>query len=145
MREKAEYQKKERSGKEMPIELELYSAYGENLVRDRNTEGVIDRYTKDGIYFPFADTAKTGNDELSKHFKAYHKTPVKIDIIEVWTYHYELVPDGMIRIGRFYVIWTLNNGYTGTSTGAGLSYWKRNEKNELKIHRQIGTHIYLPD
>ena len=133
-----------RNGRVMPKEIELYNAFGENLVRDRNTQGVIDSYTEDGIYFPFADTDKTGRAELTKHFKAYHKNPVKIDSIEVWTYDFDSVNDGLIRYNKFFVIWTLPNGYTGQSSGAGIAYWKRNAQNILQIHRQIGTHILEP-
>lgn len=133
---------KGRNGKIIPMELQVYNAFGENLVRDRNTQGVVDSYTKDGIYFPFADTAKTGYDGLLKHFTAYHKYPVKIDSIEVWTYDYDQVDDGIIRYNRFFVRWTLPDGNTGESSGAGIAYWKRTSDNTLKTHRHIGTHIY---
>lgn len=133
-----------RFNKRIPMEIQAYHALGENRVRDRDTEGTVASYTHDAVYYPFADSAKTGRKGLLKHFKAYHKNPVKIDSIETWTYDYDLVADGIIRYSKFYVKWTVP-GYTGTTTGSGVAYWRRTKNNDLKIHRQLGTHIYNPD
>lgn len=131
-------------GKAIPMEIQAYHALGENMVRDRDTQGTVEAYTKDAIYYPFADSAKTGYTGLLKHFTAYHKNPVKIDSIETWTYDYDLVDNGFIRYSKFFVIWTLTNGYTGTSSGTGMTYTKRTEGNALKSHRKLATHTYRP-
>lgn len=130
-----------RFNKKIPMEIQAYHALGENRVRDRDTEGTVAAYTDDAVYYPFADSAKTGRKGLLKHFTAYHKNPVKIDSIETWTYDYDLVEDGIIRYSKFYVKWTVP-GYTGTTRGSGIAYWRRTEDNALKIHRQLGTHIH---
>ncbi|WP_350285847.1 hypothetical protein [uncultured Croceitalea sp.] len=130
-----------RFNKKIPMEIQAYHALGENRVRDRDTKGTVDSYTNDAVYYPFADSAKTGRKGLLKHFTAYHKNPVKIDSIETWTYDYDLVADGIIRYSKFYVKWTVP-GYTGTTRGSGIAYWRRTEDNALKIHRQLGTHIH---
>ena len=134
---------KGRKGKKIPKEIQAYNAFGENLVRDRNTQGVVDAYTKDGVYFPFADTAKTGYQELLTHFTQYHSHPVKIDSIEVWAHDYDWVPGGLVKYNKFWVKWTVPDGYTGVSSGAGISYWKKIGDEYLR-HRQVATHIHQP-
>lgn len=133
-----------RAGKTIPMEIQAYHALGQNRVRDRDTKAVVDSYTPDGVYYPFADSAKTGYEGLLKHFTAYHKNPVKIDSIETWSYDYDLVKDGMIWYSKFYVKWTVP-GYTGESSGTGISYWKRTKDNAWKKYRQIGMHIHDAD
>ena len=118
-----------RNGKKIPKEIQAYNAYGENLVRDRNTMGVVNSYTKDGVYFPFADTAKTGYKELLTHFTQYHSHPVKIDSIEVWTHDYDWVPGGLIKYNKFWVKWTVPDGYTGISSGLAYPIGRRSETN----------------
>ncbi len=133
-----------RSGKVIPMEIQAYHALGENRVRDRDTEGVVGAYTPDAVYYPYADSAKTGTAGLLKHFTEYHRNPVKIDTIETWTYDYDEVKDGFIRYSKFYVEWTVP-GFSGKTEGTGIAYWKRTKDNALKIHRQIGIHIHDPE
>ncbi|MEZ4885593.1 MAG: hypothetical protein R3E32_12745 [Chitinophagales bacterium] len=130
-----------RKGKKIPLELDAYDALNENCVRDRDTKKLIETYTEDATYYPFANTKKDGIENLKKHFIDYHKNPVKIDSIQVWTYDYEKVSDGIIQYSKFYVQWTVP-GFTGNTQGTGLIFYKRREDNSLKIHRQIGLHIY---
>ncbi len=130
-----------RNRKVLPLELDAYDARNENIVRDRDTDKVIQSYTTDGIYYPFASPNKSGIKNLSKHYTDYHRNPVKIDSIEVWTYDYELVNDGIIKYSKFYVDWVVPD-FSGTTRGTGIIYYKREEDNSLKIHRQIGLHIH---
>ncbi len=130
-----------RKGTQIPLEFDAYAALMENIVRDRDTEKVISLYTDDGSYTPFVDTTKTGIANLSKHYYAYHKNPVIIDSIEAGTYDFIPVPDGVLRISQFYVEWTVPD-FSGKNEGAGISYWRRQEDNSLKIHRHIGHHIH---
>lgn len=126
----------------IPLEFDAYAALMENIVRDRDTKKLLQLYTEDGAYTPFADTTKMGAENLSKHYHAYHKNPVTIDSIETSTYDYLPVSDGVIRFTQFYVEWTVP-GFSGKNQGTGVSYWKRQEDNTLKIHRQIGHHIHF--
>ena len=129
-----------RNNKEIPIELAAYDAMNENIVRDRDTKKVINAYTEDGAYYPFASPAKVGREELSKHYHDYHAGPVKIDSVEVWTYDFHLVDDGVIKYTKFYVDWTVPD-FSGNTQGTGIIYYKRQPDNSLKIYRQIGLHI----
>jgi len=108
-----------RKGVEIPLEFDAYSALMENIVRDRDTEKILELYTKDGSYTPFADTTKAGKENLSKHFYAYHKNPVVIDSIEGSTYDFILVPNGVIRFTQFYVEWTVPS-FSGKNKGTGI-------------------------
>lgn len=132
-----------RKGVKIPLEFDAYSALMENIVRDRDTEKILELYTEDGSYTPFVDTTKAGKENLTKHFYAYHKNPVVIDSIESSTYDFILVPNGVIRFTQFYVEWTVP-GFSGKNQGSGIQYWKRQENNALRLHRQIGHHTYLP-
>lgn len=129
-----------RNGKNIPLELDAYDALNENFVRDRNTKKLLESYTDDAIYYPFANTEKSGKKILTEHYIDYHRNPVKIDSIQVWTYDFEVVEDGYIQYSKFYVKWTVP-GYTGSTQGNGLNYYRRQEDNSLKIYRQIGLHI----
>lgn len=140
--EGAVWQLRSREGVQIPLEFDAYSALMENIVRDRDTPKVLELFTEDAFYTPFADTTKTGIENLSTHYYAYHKNPVRIDSIEGSTYDYIPVSDGVIRFTQFYVEWTVP-GYSGKNEGTGISYWRRQADNSLKIHRQIAHHTYF--
>jgi len=129
-----------RNGKMIPLELQAYHALNENCVRDRDTKKLLECYTEDAVYYPFADTEKSGIKNLTAHFIDYHRNPVKIDSIQIWTYDFDKVKNGYIQYSKFYVQWTVP-GFTGTTEGTGLTYYVRQEDNSLKMHRQIGLHI----
>ncbi|WP_299438406.1 hypothetical protein [uncultured Aquimarina sp.] len=126
----------------IPRELEAYIVLGKNNVIDRVPEKTADSYTDDTMYLPFADTIKTGKSVLLDHYKAYYHNPAKIDSLELMTYAYDKVENGYIKYGGFYVDWTVP-GFSGSTTGNGISYWRREKDNSLRIHRQIGLHNYL--
>ncbi len=128
-------------GVEIPWEMEAYTALNETLVMDRNPVRSANAYTLDGSYFPFADTLKSGRAELLKHYQAYYRHPAKIDSIQGWTYNYDVVEDGYIRYTKFYVDWTVP-GFSGNTQGTGISYWRREADQSLRLHRQIGLHIH---
>ena len=130
-----------RNGKNIPLELEAYDARNENIVRDRDSQSAARSYTNDGAYYPFANTKIEGIENLRKHYTAYHSGTVKIDTIEVWTYDYEPVKDGVLKYNKFYVEWSVPE-LSGITEGTGLIYYRRQDDNALKIHRQIGLHIH---
>ncbi|WP_299248957.1 hypothetical protein [uncultured Aquimarina sp.] len=123
-----------------PRELAAYAALGKSNVRARIPERTTDSYTDEAMYLPFADTIKTGKAVLIEHYKGYYKYPATIDSLEVMTYAYDKVGKGYIKYGGFYVDWSVP-GFSGNSTGTGISYWRREKDNSLRIHRQIGLHI----
>jgi ketosteroid isomerase-like protein len=123
------------------LELEAYHALNENCVRDRDTQKLLTSYSDDAIYYPFADSKKTGIDVLTKHYTAYHAPPVRIDSIEIETFDYIPVDDGIIQYSQFFVKWTVP-GFSGTTAGSGQIYYRRQADNSLKMHRQIGLHVH---
>lgn len=127
----------------IPRELEAYVTLGKSNVRARIPEKTADSYTDDGMYMPFADSIKTGKNVLIDHFKAYYQHPATIDSLEIMTYAYDQLENGYIKYGGFYVDWTVP-GFSGSTAGCGISYWRRGEDNSLRIHRQIGLHIHNP-
>lgn len=124
----------------VPREIAAYIALGKSNVFARIPEKSADSYTDDTMYLPFADTIKHGKTVLLKHYEAYYHNPVKIDSLEIMTYAYDTVENGYIKYGGFYVDWTVP-GFSGNSKGTGISYWRREKDNSLRIHRQIGLHI----
>lgn len=125
----------------IPRELEAYMVLGKNNVIARIPEKTADSYTDDAIYLPFADTIKTGKSVLIDHYKSYYHNPAKIDSLELMTYAYDKLENGYIKYGGFYVDWTVP-GFSGSTAGNGISYWRREKDNSLRIHRQIGLHIH---
>ncbi|MHA7059576.1 Cif family virulence factor [Aquimarina sp. M1] len=125
----------------IPRELEAYTVLGKSNVIARVPEKTADAYTDDGMYLPFADTIKTGETVLLNHFKAYYRNPATIDSLELMTYAYDTVDSGYIKYGGFYVSWTVPE-FSGDAAGTGISYWRREKDNSLRIHRQIGLHTH---
>ncbi|WP_299212537.1 hypothetical protein [uncultured Aquimarina sp.] len=125
----------------IPRELEAYIALGKNNVITRVPEKTADSYTDEAMYLPFANTIKIGKSVLIDHYKAYYHNPAKIDSLELMTYAYDKVENGYIKYGGFYVDWTVQ-GFSGSTAGNGISYWRREKDNSLRIHRQIGLHIH---
>lgn len=126
---------------EMPWEMEAYNALNETNVMDRIPEKSANAYTADAMYLPFADSIKSGKAALLDHYKGYYQYPAKIDSLQNVTYAYDQVDDGYIRYTGFYVDWTVPQ-FSGNTRGTGISYWKREQDNTLRIHRQIGLHIH---
>ncbi|WP_456458767.1 hypothetical protein [Reichenbachiella sp.] len=126
---------------EIPLDLDAYNALNETNVIDRIPQRSANVYTDDAIYLPFADTIKSGKSNLLKHYEAYYHYPAKIDSIEVITYAYDEVENGYIRYTGFYVDWSVP-GFSGNTAGSGISYWRREEDNTLRMHRQTGLHIH---
>lgn len=139
----AEYENitKPKEGVKISDELKILSSKMERIVRERDTKGIVELYTDNGAYYPFADTTKSGTQNLLKHYTQYHSYPVIIDSISSETYRYEEVPDGVIRYTKFYVEWTVPD-LSGKTRGTGMSYLKKQEDGSLKLHRVIGLHIY---
>lgn len=125
----------------IPLELDAYNALNETNVIDRIPERSANVYAEDAMYLPFADTIKTGKSDLLKHYTAYYQNPAKIDSIQVITYAYDEVENGYIRYAGFYVDWTVP-GFSGNTTGTGISFWRREKDNTLRMYRQIGLHIH---
>ncbi|MEQ8686192.1 MAG: DUF4440 domain-containing protein [Imperialibacter sp.] len=123
------------------VELDAYNALMENIVRDRDTETIISLFSEDAAYYPFADTTKTGRTGLHQHYTDYHRPPVTIDSIEVWSYDYLEVAEGIIELSQFYVEWSVPN-LSGHTQGTGMRYWKRQPDHSLRLHRMIGLHEY---
>jgi ketosteroid isomerase-like protein len=126
---------------DIPLELDAYNALNETNVIDRNPERSANIYADDAMYLPFADTIKSGKSNLLEHYQAYYQNPAKIDSIEVQTYAYDKVENGFIRYAGFYVDWTVP-GFSGNTTGTGISFWRREKDNTLRMYRQIGLHIH---
>ena len=126
---------------DMPWELEAYHALGESNVVDRIAERSANTYTQEGMYLPFADTIKTGRSTLLSHYQAYYKYPVRIDSIQIFAFDYDTIEEGYIKYGGFYVDWSYP-GFKGSTKGTGISFWRREQDNSLRIHRQIGLHTY---
>jgi ketosteroid isomerase-like protein len=126
---------------DIPLELDAYNALNETNVIDRIPKRSANIYAEDAMYLPFADTIKTGKANLLKHYEAYYQNPAKIDSIQVITYAYDEVENGYIRYAGFYVDWSVP-GFSGNTTGTGISYWRRENDNTLRMYRQIGLHIH---
>ena len=125
----------------IPLELDAYNALNETNVIDRIPERSANVYADDAMYLPFADTIKTGKSNLLKHYTAYYQNPAKIDSIQEITYAYDEVENGYIRYTGFYVDWSVP-GFSGNTIGTGISYWRREKDNTLRLYRQIGLHIH---
>jgi len=110
-----------------------------------DAEAKIARYTQDGIYMPFADTAKVGMDVLRPHFIAYTDgaRAVTLETVDVWNIGFEDLGDYVLEYGKFQVLWSTDE-HSATVTGGGIRLWQRQPDGTLLIHRHIATHDYRP-
>ena len=129
--------------KETPFELEAYSALMEKAVKNR--DGIIRSafFTNDARVMPFADSTRTGIDNIKPYLIAYNSGDVTIDSIKVYTYHSESFQDYILEYTKFRVKWRVPQS-SGRTEGKGIRIWKRQADNSLKMYREIGTHNYIP-
>ena len=129
--------------KEIPFELKAYNALMEKGVRNRDGNLRAEFFTTDGIFYPFADTAVKGMDQIKPYLIAYSsRGSVIIDSIMCYTDHFENIGDYLIEYAMFKVKWRVT-GFSGRTEGKGIRIWKRQDDRSLRLYREIGTHNQL--
>lgn len=121
------------------IELMAYAALGEKAIREWNPELRIKLYMDDAVFYPFADTKKKGIDVLTPYLRAYHQHDIQIDLIQGKPFEYIYFEGYVLQFSAFEVDWRFNDA-SGTNKGKGVTLWKRQPDQSLKIYRKIGTH-----
>jgi len=130
--------------RETPFELKAYNALMEKGVRTRDGILRASFFTDDGIFFPFADTAVRGMDQIKPYLISYSNSgKVTIDSISCYTYAFDLLGSDLIEYTMFKVSWRLPDR-SGRTEGKGIRVWKRQADNSLRLYREIGTHNHLP-
>lgn len=132
-------------GADIFFELKAMNALWEKLVKKRSGIEQADFYAVDGIYMPFADTAKTGREMIRKHLINYTSgSGIVLDSVDVHTYNFNHLGDYVIEYSKFYVKWTTADR-TGKTKGKGIRLLKRTPAGSLKMYRQIGFHDSIFD
>lgn len=127
----------------VPFELKAYNALMEKGVRQRNATLRADFFTDDAVFYPFADTAVVGMDQLKPYLVAYSsRGTVTIDDVSCYTYAFENLGDYTLEYSMFKVKWSRPD-ISGRTEGKGIRIWKRQEDKSLKLFRQMGTHNHL--
>ncbi len=122
-----------------PLELKAYNALMETAVRNRDGVLRAEFFADDGQFMPFADTTKTGMNELRPYLIQYNSGDVSIPSISVATYQYENQGEYILEYPIFEVTWEVQ-GFSGFTSGKGIRLWKRQKDRSLKIYREIGCH-----
>jgi len=131
------------SKEKISFELKAYNALMEKGVRIR--DGVLrsEFFTEDARFMPFADSTKSGIEQLKPYLIAYStRGNVTIDSIACYTYHHEDLNDFILEYAMFKVKWRVPD-FSGRTEGKGIRIWKRQEDKSLKLYREIGTHDHL--
>ena len=129
---------------EIPFELKAYNALMEKGVRTRDGILRASFFTDDGSFFPFADTAVTGMDQIKPYLIAYsNRGVVTIDSIMCYTYAFERLGNYILEYDMFKVTWRVPD-HSGRTEGKGIRIWKRQSDQSLRLYREIGTHNHLP-
>ena len=127
----------------VPLELKAYNALMEKSVITRDGELRAKFYTDDAIYYPFADTAVSGIDQLNRYLISYsNRRQVTLDNVSCYTYAFEYLGEYVLEYAMFKVKWN-RDGVAGKTEGKGIRIWRRQSDHSLKLFRQIGTHNYL--
>jgi ketosteroid isomerase-like protein len=127
----------------VPFELKAYNALMEKGVRARNATLRADFFTEDAVFYPFADTAIVGMNQLKPYLNAYSsRGTVTIDAVSCYTYAFENLGDYTLEYAMFKVKWSRPD-VSGRTEGKGIRIWKRQEDKSLKLFREIGTHNLL--
>jgi hypothetical protein len=111
----------------------------------RIRDGVLrsEFFTEDARFMPFADSTKTGIEQLKPYLIAYStRGNVTIDSIACYTYHHEDFNDFILEYAMFKVKWRVPD-VSGMTEGKGIRIWKRQKDKSLKLYREIGTHDHL--
>jgi len=128
---------------EVSFELKAYNALMEKGVRQRNATLRVNFFTEDAIFYPFADSAVVGMDQLKPYLTAYsNRGTVTIDSVSCYTFNFEKLGDYILEYAMFKVKWRLTDR-TGRTEGKGIRIWKRQADGSLRLFREIGTHNYL--
>jgi ketosteroid isomerase-like protein len=127
----------------VPFELKAYNALMEKGVRERNATLRADFFTDDAVFYPFADTAVVGMNQLKPYLNAYsNRGAVTIDDVSCYTYAFENLGEYTFEYAMFKVKWSRPD-VSGKTEGKGIRIWKRQEDKSLRLFREIGTHNYL--
>lgn len=127
----------------VPFELKAYNALMEKGVRQRNATLRADFFTEDAVFYPFADTAVVGMNQLKPYLAAYsNRGTVTLDSVSCYTYAFENHGEYTLEYAMFKVKWSRLE-VSGKTEGKGIRIWKRQEDKSLKLFREIGTHNYL--
>jgi ketosteroid isomerase-like protein len=128
---------------EVPFELKAYNALMEKGVRERNAPLRAEFFTNDAVFYPFADTAVVGMDQLKPYLAAYsNRGTVTIDAVSCYTYAFENLGEYTLEYAMFKVKWSRPE-VSGKTEGKGLRIWKRQEDKSLRLFREMGTHNHL--
>jgi ketosteroid isomerase-like protein len=131
------------SMREVPFELKAYNALMEKGVRNRDGNLRSEFFTMDGAFYPFADTAVTGMDQVKPYLMEYSgRGAVTIDSIMCYTYDYKILSEYVLEYDMFKVRWSVPK-FSGRTEGKGIRIWKRQEDGSLRLYREIGTHNHL--
>lgn len=131
------------SSKEIPFELKAYNALMEKGVRTRDGALRSSFFTEDARFFPFAEPAIAGIENIKPYIMAYSSRGlVTIDSVMCYTYDFKYYSTYIIEYAMFKVRWTNANG-SGRTEGKGIRIWQRQADGSLKLYREIGTHNLL--
>jgi ketosteroid isomerase-like protein len=113
-------------------------------VRTNDAEAKIADYSDDAVIMPFADTTKSGIEEIRPYLIAYTDAGrgVSFDAVHVWNIGFEDFGDYVIEYPKFRVD-SSTAEWSAVVKGGGLRLWQRQRDGSLKLHRQIGTHDHV--
>lgn len=128
---------------EVPFQLKAYNALMEKGVRQRNATIRVGFFSDNAIFYPHADSAIVGMDQLKPYLTAYsNRGTITINSVTCYTYNFEKLDDYILEYDMFKVSWS-RAGDAGRTEGKGIRLWKRETDGSLKLFREIGTHNYL--
>ena len=128
-----------KTANDLAFQLNALNTLMEKSVQTRDGNLRADFYTDDGIFMPFADSAKVGIKNIRTHLIAYNSYPVKIDTISIYNEYFEDCGNYIIEYPRFYVKWHTSDN-SGVGSGKGIRIWKREKNCSLKLYREVGIH-----
>jgi ketosteroid isomerase-like protein len=123
------------------IELKAYHALGQKGVKQKNGALRSQLYANDGVFYPYADTAKRGIEVLRPYLIKYSSHGAFIDSVQTHTHDVLYLDNYILEFTKFNVTWTYNETL-GQSNGKGIVLRKRGDNGELRIFRHIGTHNF---
>ncbi len=127
---------------DLAFQLKALNALMEKSVQTRDGNLRAEFFTDDGVFMPFADSAKVGMKNIRTHLIAYNNYPVKIDTISIYNEYFEDCGNFIIEYPRFYVKWHTSDN-SGVGSGKGIRIWKREKNCSLRLYREIGIHDHI--
>jgi len=124
----------------LTMELKAKNQMLRQAVFKSDAKEQIQFYCDDAIYMPYYDSMYIGRQNIDHYFTTHYSPDWFFDSLSFNTSKVMKLKDLIVEYSYYYVRWGNSKKETGIVTGKSINIWRRNEKDELLIYRQMANH-----